>query len=446
MVSGLVQAFTTSGLSILKGYAEYATRLSDRFMISGFLNAENCNLDSPMLSINNQGPAQFHTINRQMPVAAVNRADANYHSYTYPVIKYAASQQATVASSVYMSGEISGSVMATTEANIGLTAFNFDRFTNVNGSSIEGGADGLIRMQMAAHGRALDIARQKAFFDNIERNHDIKNDGDGLGPTGGNVTFANDCPRAALAQQIDLSATNVATAEEKRLALIEELLKAVDSTASGLPALTESTTHMPFCLLPATAYNRYRMISDPLVNNQQFYKNVSMTTPGDMMITPQQIFFDMVGIRFVKFPDWFFKTMTTTTANDTWKCYILPSSAVRWMFQPVSIASMLSYQGESLFMNAEVARAVVPLLGANFYGAMDSHARADDFLEEQARKYGRSVDPIAATNVYKAYWDRMPAGTSPDAMAYTFQMRMNTAVIRTQPHFIQAWNIEKALV
>jgi hypothetical protein len=294
----------------------------------------------------------------------------------------------------------------------------------------------MLKLNSAIHAHFVGLEEVILFeiMQLIDSSITLKRDNDGENPFGVPKTYAQDVTaiRPILSQTTDLKDTAV-TEVTKQLNLRREISAAV----TGMDV---SISKVLFALLPKTAFDSYRRHLDPVIRGQYLYKGVTETDGS----TPSygSNFFTDGNIVYVGIPDNCFKLNGTK-----YRCYIMPSSALAVFHPMVPVYQSVHFGGNVMFADVNIQQRIAAAgigLTPNHFNMARDRLTSDPILEAVAATTGGRLDAFN-TNTIRIFMTQNLL-TQVNALAVALQMQTHLSVLRTQPQFIQEWQIDPTLL
>ena len=236
---------------------------------------------------------------------------------------------------------------------------------------------------------------------------------------------------------------------EKRLAEYALTGSALGATAAA-GDIYSSISQVPFVIIPTSAFNTYKSVLT-WGTQKDTYVGAERVTQSDTGVTYALPFFHADGFNFVSVPDKYFEVrkIPASTGPDCWVALIAPASALQVFLNPVKPSNWLNYGDMSVFGNQDVLNTMLKseFLEPDLYNMLAANDREDQFLRTYMNRYGGAGNlDWQVMNAISTYIRPLPPGGDPNAMAVTIQSRLDIAVLRMQPQYIQQWAIPKVLV
>lgn len=437
-MADIATQFATFGIEYIGGITENRRRIRDPLIASGFLNSQNYTFAPP-----NNG--KLYGAHRANPVTAMYRSASKATQFNYEGgVNYTGITTAYVdTENISSVGSFTGGTE--TEANAKLDAIPMSMFTGVNGMVRGLSNDIYLGSKAAEHAKAICEKAAGYILRGITRPHNIKNDFDGHGPMGDQVTFEEDVgtARALKVQVVDLSTTNTDPQSLQARLLMKELTAAAGDIYSSI-------SQVPFVIIPTSAFNTYKSVLT-WGTQKDTYVGAERVTQSDTGVTYALPFFHADGFNFVSVPDKYFEVrkIPASTGPDCWVALIAPASALQVFLNPVKPSNWLNYGDMSVFGNQDVLNTMLKseFLEPDLYNMLAANDREDQFLRTYMNRYGGAGNlDWQVMNAISTYIRPLPPGGDPNAMAVTIQSRLDIAVLRMQPQYIQQWAIPKVLV
>ena len=305
-----------------------------------------------------------------------------------------------------------------------------------NGGSIlsQNLAETVLDQFIQKHFIGLEEAILRDIIRRIDDPVNIKTHHDGENPFGTTKTYAQDVTaiRPVISQTTKL--VDPATTDlQKAVSLLQEIEAAIDG-------LDRSESKVIFGLIPHSFFNHYRRVLDPVLRGQYIYKGVT-STDGSMPAYGSN-FFTYGNIVFVKASDFFFKLNAAK-----YRAFFMPSSAIAVFHPMIPIYQSIMFGGNAMFsdvsIQSKIASQGIGLQVNHFNQARDS-LTSDPILEAVVSQTGGKLDAFN-TNTIRVMMTQNPLGPS-GSFRVRGLLESYMSVLRTQPQYIQEWQLDPALI
>ena len=411
----------------------YRNRFKNPLVDSGFLNTSNY-FTVPAAgglvyqSRSNQG-AEIIGCVRGKPAYGVKAA--NFYSVDIPSYSVNSPTVAYFPVSPYLS-ETSGTGSITTA--VGET-IQFVDLIGAGGNIINQTVmETRLSNAIQAHFVGLEQTILSEIIQRIDDPVNIKTYNDNENPYGATKTYAQDVTtlRPVASQVVDLSSTTLTT-DKKQLELRLEL-------ANLFKDFPLSGSKVGFLLLPEIAFEVYRTYLDPVNRGQYLYKGVTETDGT----TPSygSSFFTSGNIVIVGLPDAWFKKN-----NTKYRSYAMPSSAIAVYHPMIPTYTSVMFGDQNMLSDValqnRLAGAGIGIEPNHFNIARDS-VTSDPILEAMVSRSGGHIDAFS-TNTIRLLMSQNPLGSA-GSLDLRMTLTSSLSVLRTQPQYIQEWEIDPALL
>lgn len=448
MTNPAVTATAFTFMSILRGWSEFQAMTTSPLQAAGFFTDDNFILASPTITNYALGPSQIYTANRQRGAVYTERSDATTNEYTsggtsrYKMERASVGVKAIIAGNDFSSG-------TQNESTIRWMSFPFNLFTGTDNYTL-GDASEIVNMGINALFKAMYIGIDAFFYNHIEDNHMIKNDGDAKDIMGTDTPFSGEyLVPDPYTWTTDLKSTST-TAAEKQRAILAELDKVVSASKVDLRSCGEDVV---FVILNPETYQEFRSYLNPQVSGMLIYKGAENRV-GDIGNQFNMNYFDFQGYRFVKSMQGRHK-VTGTTGNEAWTCWMLPRSSLKMIANGFDYSSMLlstigssGYAAQDPAIMQFIANSGV-IDPVTLQAASDANS-ADPFVNDYLKRKGKprilSGALAQSSLVGLTLTQRDASQNTANTLDYTITATSKMGLIRTQPHYIHKISIPQALI